>query len=55
MKITPAFVELLLEGGRDRNRIEHRVDRDARALFALWPLDAGEHASRSCSGMPSFS
>ena len=40
MKITPACFELLLEGGRDRNRIEHRVDRDAP--LALRAHDAGE-------------
>ena len=31
--------EFLLEGGRDRHRIEHRIDRDARAS-AILALDA---------------
>jgi hypothetical protein len=59
MKITPALASSGLEGGGHRNRIEHRVDRDA-PLAAGAPIISGRttpSSSASCSrsGMPSFS
>ena len=47
-KMMPSFGELSLEGGRDRDAVEHRVDRDAGHCTPA-------SASRSRSGMPSFS
>jgi hypothetical protein len=41
-KITPAFAQLLLERGRDRDRIEYRVDGDPR-IRAIGTFNAGDH------------
>jgi len=51
------LLQLFLEGGRHRDRIEHGIDRDAalaQTLIASWRTTP---ASISCSrrGMPSFS